>query len=242
MSTASPLPARRRYEDVAVLIPAWQPDAALLSLVPELIYGGFSAIIVVDDGSGPEYQDLFETIARYPEAHLVRHGMNRGKGRAWKSGMSYFLNAFPDFRSLIMADADGRHTPEDILLTAQAWTRSPQCMVVGTCRSSGAVPWRSRLEGRINRYIFGLLTKGKLADTPGGLYALPRAMVPDLLTLPGEGRGYEMAMLAHAFRSGQPPVEATAWSIYRESKGFLRFHPVRDFLCCCLILFRFGRS
>ena len=33
MSTASPgspLPARRRYEDIAVLIPAWQPDAALL--------------------------------------------------------------------------------------------------------------------------------------------------------------------------------------------------------------------
>ena len=129
-----------------MLIPAWQPDAALLSLVPELIRRGFRAVIVVDDGSGPKYQDLFEILAGYREAHLVRHAVHRGKGRAWKSGLSYFLNAFPDFGGVILADAEGQHTPEEILLTTQAWARWPQRLMVGARRLSDTPTWRSRLE------------------------------------------------------------------------------------------------
>ena len=43
---------------VAVLIPALNPNEALLSYVDELIDAGFQNIIVIDDGSRDEYLSL----------------------------------------------------------------------------------------------------------------------------------------------------------------------------------------
>ena len=239
MSTASSLRAQPSLEDVAVLIPAWQPDAALLSLVPELIYCGFSAILVVDDGNGPEYQGILETIAGYPEAHLLQHEVHRGKGRALKTGMRYFLNTFPDFYGVVTASADGQHTPADILLTVQAWNRSPRRMMLGARQFSGAVPWRSRWAHGIVRQVFGLLTGKQLTDTQWGLHALPAVMIPELLILPGEGYEYETVMLAHVCRFGYSPVEVPIQTVYREGNWYLPVHPIRNFLRLCFALFRF---
>lgn len=228
--------------DLAALIPVWQPEASLPALVSALVEAGFSAIIVVDDGSSAQYQTLLDAIAEYPEIHLIRHAVNMGKGRVLKTGMNYFLNTFPDFRGIVTADADGQHTCEDILAAAMAFDRSPRRMILGARQFSAQVPLRSRFGNLLTRKVFGFLTGRKVSDTQSGLRVIPTALIPELLTLPGERYEYEMTMLTHVCRVGQPPLEVPIQTVYLDGNRTSHFDPIRDSMRIYFILFRFYLS
>lgn len=245
LSTASDVlqvPPSFQASALALLIPAWRPDVKLLSLVASLATGAFGAIIVVDDGSGPEYQSIFDELAHYPEVHLLRHAVNMGKGRALKSGMNYFLNAFPEFDGVISADADGQHIPEDILRALEVFRSSPRRMVLGARRFSKDVPLRSRIGNKLTSEVFGFLTGRKLADTQTGLRAIPVALIPQLLTLGGERYEYEMTMLAHVCRSSTPPMEIVIRTVYIDGNRSSHFDPLWDSMRICFVLLRFYLS
>ena len=57
------------------LIPAYEPDVKILGLTDELREKGFD-IVVVDDGSGPEYERIFgelaEAASEEPSASALR--------------------------------------------------------------------------------------------------------------------------------------------------------------------------
>ena len=67
------------------------------------------AIVIVDDGSGPEFRDVFARAAAFPNVHLLRHATNLGKGAALKTGINYALCSFPELVGIVTADADGQH-------------------------------------------------------------------------------------------------------------------------------------
>ena len=70
-----------------VVIPAFEPDFRLLSLVKGLSgYPGIG-IIVVNDGSEKGLCTLFGRTAEY--ATVLFHRTNRGKGRAVKTALDY---------------------------------------------------------------------------------------------------------------------------------------------------------
>ncbi len=245
LSTASDFedtPTSSVTAGLAVLIPVWQPDTNFTSLVASLLSRGFSAIVIVDDGGGPEYRAIFDEVLRPPEVHVLRHAINLGKGRALKTGMNYFLNVFPSFEGLITADADGQHTPADILTVAETFRHSPRRMVLGTREFSGNVPLRSRIGNNVTRQVFGFITGKKLADTQTGLRAIPTALIPELLTLDGERYEYEMTMLAHVCRSGTPPVEVAIRTVYLDGNRSSHFDPLRDSMRIYFVLFRFYLS
>ena len=62
-----------------VLIPAYEPDDRLVTLVASLVPQ--YPVLVVDDGSGPDYAAVFSECAR-AGARVVHHTHNRGKGAA----------------------------------------------------------------------------------------------------------------------------------------------------------------
>jgi glycosyltransferase involved in cell wall biosynthesis len=47
------------------------------------------AVLVVDDGSGPEYQDIFREVSQIAGVSLLKHIVNLGKGAALKTGLNY---------------------------------------------------------------------------------------------------------------------------------------------------------
>ena len=55
----------------------------------------FGKIIVVDDGSGEEYRDIFKEI-RDMGIVVLTHALNYGKGRALKTAFNYVLNNYKD--------------------------------------------------------------------------------------------------------------------------------------------------
>ena len=93
----------------AVVIPAYKPDESLLDLLRALRERTFiDSLVVVDDGSGPQYESIFAQAAQL--CTLKRHAQNRGKGAAIRTGLEALGGAF----NVVTADCDGQHTPSDI--------------------------------------------------------------------------------------------------------------------------------
>jgi len=226
---------------VAVLIPAYQPDRRLLLLVRSLLELSFPAIIVVDDGSGSGHAWVFEELAKDSRTCVLRHPANLGKGRALKTGLSYFLTHFPAFSGVVTCDADGQHAPEDVAAAAGTLESSPSKLVIGSRRFSGSVPLRSRLGNSLTRYVFALSTGRLLSDTQSGLRAMPRQMIPRLLELAGDRYEYEMNVLAEAAGT-HGLVEVPIQTIYLDGNRSSHFSPVWDSMKIYFVLLRFGLS
>lgn len=74
-----------------IIIPSYQPSESLILFAKNLT-DSFNKIIVVDDGSGWEYKDIFQKIENIAGITVLRHAMNQGKGRAIKTAFNYCLN------------------------------------------------------------------------------------------------------------------------------------------------------
>ena len=222
----------------AVLIPAWQPDRGFIPLLTALSARGFAAIIVVDDGSGPDFEPIFAEAAAVPAIHLLRHAVNLGKGRALKTGINFFLTTF-NLQTLITADADGQHAVEDIVGVGQSLSANPTHIVLGSRTFARDIPLRSRFGNLLTRRIFAFVTGTTLTDTQTGLRAFPRSTLPALLTLEGERYEYEMTVLAHLCRTGPRPIEVPIQTIYLDANRSSHFDPIRDSMRIYFVLVRF---
>ena len=96
-----------------ILIPAYEPDKQLISLVSQLRGADpWVTIVVVDDGSGPAFQDVFDGVTRLG-CHVLSYATNGGKGHALKNGFAFIAERFPG-HDVVCADSDGQHTPSGI--------------------------------------------------------------------------------------------------------------------------------
>jgi len=134
----------KEFEDIIILIPAYKPANELIKLVLALTAEHFSKFIVVDDGSGKEYSDVFGALP--DTVVLLKHPENRGKGSALKTGLKYIYGNYRNSLGVITCDADGQHTPEDICKVAQVLAEKESLsLILGSRTFQGDVPLRSSL-------------------------------------------------------------------------------------------------
>jgi len=238
-STGPPQPLLAR---AAVLVPAWDPESVLITLVESLLQLGFGAVLVVNDGSSTASAEIFQQLQALDRVHLLRHAINLGKGRALKNGINYLLAELPGFDVLVTADADGQHTPSDIARVAESALNNPGKSVLGSRSFVKDVPLRSRVGNSLTRYIFAFVTGAKLMDTQTGLRAFQRSTLPELIVLEGEHYEYEMSVLAHICRAGSKPLEVPIETIYIEGNRSSHFDPIRDSMRIYFVLARFFLS
>ncbi len=244
MSTASEM--ERRAETgvlaapVAVLIPAYKPNVALVDVVRALIGSGITAIVVVDDGSGAGFSPLFSAVAALPGVQLVRHAVNLGKGAALKTGINAALVAHPELAGIVTADADGQHHPEDVLRVAQRFAAQPDALVLGAREFAGPVPLRSRFGNTITQGAMRFVAGQSLSDTQTGLRAIPRGLAERMLSVSAAGYEFELEMLIAAKHLGFPVVEEPIRTIYEEGNPTSHFDPLRDSMRIYFVLLRFA--
>ncbi|MFI7542032.1 glycosyltransferase [Actinoplanes sp. NPDC049599] len=208
-----------------VLIPAYEPGAALVELVRRL---AGHAVVVVDDGSGPGYATVFARVRDLGAEVLTLEG-NRGKGAALKAGFAHLRERHPG-RDVVCADSDGQHRPEDIEAVARHVTVSGAAMVLGGRRFTGDVPARSRLGNAVTRAAFRLVTGVRLLDTQTGLRAYPGRMLPWLSRVAGDRFEYEQRLLLRAARERLPIAEVEIATVYLRHNASSHFRLVRDSL------------
>ena len=239
-SISDPVPDRIR--DIGILIPAWQPDEMLVTLVMDLHNLGVSTIVVVDDGSTGDARRILDELTPLSYVMVLRHAVNMGKGRALKSGLNHVLVHNQSLIGVVTADADGQHTVNDIVRVGRALVDAEGHVVLGSRAFKGDVPTRSRFGNTLTRYIFWMLTGRKINDTQSGLRGFPISLIADLLTLQGERYEYEMNVLAHVCRIGNVPIELPIATVYIEQNRSSHFDPVRDSMRIYFVLLRFYAS
>ena len=212
-----------------ILIPAYRPDEHLIRLAEALTGQYGLRCVIVDDGSGPEFRELFDEAAMTGST-ILAHSSNHGKGAAIKTGIAWIRREYPDTAYIITADADGQHLPEDIARLAKVAmeneTLSP--LILGVrCFLLPQVPLRSRLGNRFSSFYFRLSTGVRCPDTQTGLRAIPRRLFALALATPGERYEFEMQFLMAAAREGALTYVPIT-TVYETGNKSSHFNTVRD--------------
>lgn len=233
-------PAAVRPREIPVIIPSYEPDEKLLLLLKSLRENGFKTIVLVDDGSGEKYSRFFQEAEKEYNCCVLKHEINRGKGRALKTAFEYVLGQFSDLPGCITADSDGQHTPECILDCASALLEHPDSLIMGCrCFDKEGVPARSEFGNKCTRIVMKYLAGVAVSDTQTGLRGIPRFFMRKLLAVKGERFEFETNMLMETKSSKIPIVEVPIQTIYIEKNQTSHFNPVKDSIKIYMIFGKF---
>jgi putative flippase GtrA len=225
---------------IAILIPAFKPGPEFPSFVAALIARGASRIVVVDDGSGPEFRAGFDEVAALPQVRVCRHAINLGKGAALKTGVNSILCDYADTSVVVTADADGQHAPEDVLAVGAYGEAHPDVLVLGARSFGGGIPLRSRFGNEATRLAMRIVVGERLTDTQTGLRAIPYALLPALLKTPTNGYEFELDMLLTCKHKNVAIHEVPIRTIYLNDNASSHFNPLRDSMRIYFVLLRFA--
>lgn len=207
-----------------VVIPAYKPDETLIKLSEELKANDFS-ILVVDDGSGEKFKEIFDEVSF--SARVIHHAENMGKGSALKTGFANIKSLFPECTHFITADADGQHKVEDIIRVRDALEGGAKMVL--TVRDLGKnIPFRSKFGNDLSRRVYTVMTGHWLKDNQSGLRGFGVENIDWLLKVGGSKYDYEMNMLYYADKQKIEMTTLPIKAIYIDGNKSSHFNPVKD--------------
>ncbi|MCC6216163.1 MAG: glycosyltransferase family 2 protein [Polyangiaceae bacterium] len=168
---------------LTAIVPALDAETTVGPVARALLdVGVFAEVVVVDDGS----TDATGPAARAAGATVLRHGRNRGKGAALRTGMihAYARGA----RAAVSVDADGQHPAHEAARIARS-AAPPDALVLGVrdLRAAGA-PRANQWSNAFSDAWVSLFAGRPLADSQCGLRRYP---LPATLGLGATGDGFE---------------------------------------------------
>lgn len=225
---------------IPILIPAYEPDERLISLLESMpIEDNF--LVLVDDGSGSDYDAIFDKSAELigENGIVIRYEINQGKGYALKTGFKWMLDNLPHLVGTVTADSDGQHTISSINDVAVKLVECPKSLIMG-CRQFKLdnVPVLSRIGNipmiTLMRYLGGV----KVSDTQTGLRGIPAEFMEQLLEVKNNRFGFETDMLL--MTTGNFPIEEIPIETIYDSKENHQTHykPFKDSMVIIGILLR----
>lgn len=214
------------------LIPAYEPDEKLIEYINGLINVGFEKIIIINDGSSEKCNSIFEELRNIDKCIVLNHDVNKGKGRALKTGFLYYKENFEkDYNGIVTADSDGQHSVKDTKKIAEIVNENKniRSLILGVRDfSKKDVPSRSRFGNNITKIIFKLLYGKKISDTQTGLRGFTNSYIEDCIEISGERYEYETNMLINATINKVEIIENIIDTIYIEENKSSHFNPIKD--------------
>jgi len=206
--------------DVSVVIPAYNEEEGIASVVAAVLAGGaWREVLVVDDGS----TDRTAERASAAGARVVRHPYNKGNGAAVKTGVR---EARGDV--VLFMDADGQHDPSDAArITGPVGVHD---MVIGA-RSARDQDLVRALGNGIFKAVASWLTGRPIPDLTSGFRAVRRDRMLEILHLLPNGFSYPTTSCLAFLKAGhnvafepiraRPRVSASKVKVTRDGVRFL---------------------
>ena len=220
------------------LVPAYKPESIVVEVVRDLLRHGF-AVIVVNDGSGSDFQVVFDQLSSMEQVKVLTHAINVGKGAALKTGINHICEAWGDGSAIVTLDADGQHEVDDVLNVANALERNPESLILGARSFAGDVPVRSRLGNTCTRFLVRTLHGLDLTDTQTGLRGFCATLAKNFLTIRSQRYDFELDMLIAASKMGIGIEEVGIKTVYINDNRSSHFNPLFDSAKIYFSLFRF---
>lgn len=197
-----------------IIIPAFQPDSTLIeSLVHELRARGFHRILVVDDGSGASYQELFDKLEQNA-CRVVHHEVNHGRGAALKTGIRFARELWPEAPGVVCVDANAQHRAADVMHVACLARIHADSLVLGTDTQLGIRPSAARGEQDV----------AQLCDAHTGLIAIPASRYQTAVDCTPDRFDWTQALI-HACADTETPLRSMP---VRATRAVARHNERRD--------------
>ena len=207
------------------LIPAYMPDEKMICIVRNLYESGFE-IVVVNDGSSDDCYKVFDEAAKF--AKVLCHDQNKGKGEALKTGLRFIRSVYNAPYTVVNVYADGQHKIEDIIRVAEASEQNRSCLILGSRKMEGKIPFKSRAGNAITRFVYRLTSGIAVHDTQTGLRAYSDKLVERLAGIKGSRYEYEMNMLMELPRENIEIKEVWITTVYINNNESSHFDAVKD--------------
>jgi len=211
-----------------IVLPSLNPNEKFDRVIDGLREAGFQRIVVVDDGSDEQHREHFDRAESFPECTVIRHEVNKGKGRALKDGFIEVLRSFPDAEGVITIDGDGQHLTKDIIACGNRMLEEKDKVILG-CRNFDlpGVPSRSVAGNKTTSGLFRLYGI-TLSDTQTGLRAIPMRYVSRFTGIEGERFEYETNMLLKMKRRGIGFLEQEIETVYEDENAGSHYSTIKD--------------
>jgi glycosyltransferase involved in cell wall biosynthesis len=224
--------------DIIILIPAYKPEKDLIALCQKFKAVKFKKIIVVNDGSGTEFDSIFNELKSIKEIVLLEHTENQGKGAALKTGFRYIIENVPDTAGVITVDADGQHLPDDVKRIAEEMEQFPDSVVLGERSFSKKIPFRSKFGNIATRLMLQIFFKMNITDSQTGLRGIPFKYLERLTMIIYNRYEYEIEMLISFSRTKVDIHRIPIETVYIDNNKSSHFNPLVDSMKIYFVLFR----
>ena len=225
---------------ICAVIPTYNNGGTVADVVRGVLRQGLP-VIVVDDGSADGTAGRLEGL----DIQILRHPVNRGKGRALRTGLEAARAL--GYRFALTIDADGQHDPADIpALVAAAGERT---LVVGSRNiAAEGMPSGSTFANRFSNFWFTVQTGRRLSDTQTGYRVYPLEDLPSLRLLTAR---YEAELTLLVFSAWKNlrlvPVPVRVYypedrvSHFRPFADFFRISVLNTVLCVLALVYGYPR-
>jgi len=152
-----------------IIIPTYNEEKNISSLVNKIKNTIDTEIIVIDDGS----EDLTAKIAENAGASVICHPFNLGYGAALQTGYKYAVRYGFDY--IIQMDGDGQHNPMDIPLFIKQ-IKKQKDVILGSrfLENEFNINFLKNTGIKIFRKIIQIITGIKITDPTSGYQCLSR--------------------------------------------------------------------
>lgn len=202
---------------IFVIIPAYNEELWIGSVVRKCHLAGYKNILVVDDGSS----DHTVVAAEKAKAKVLRHFINRGVGAATQTGLQAARMLKADLAVTI--DADGQHLPSDIDKLVNSVVKNKVDIAIGSrfLKNNSQVPLLRRWFNVIANVITWLLSGVYLSDSQSGLKAFSKKALAKM-NITANGYEFSSEVIREAVYHGLKVKEvstAVIYTPYSLSKG-----------------------
>jgi len=227
------------------VIPAYNPDEHLLTVVKEIQAQSSKMIFIIDDGSKPECEDVFTSLQNDLDTQnivFIRHAVNLGKGAALKTIFNHILTNYPEIEGVVTLDSDGQHSIPDCLRVLKELEKHEDAFVLGHRTFSKDIPLKSYVGNNISKFIYKILLGKNFKDTQTGLRGLSKSFMKECLTIKSNRFEFETEQLAISVQQHLNIIEIPIETIYIEDNKASSFRPLVDSFKIYFVLFRYGLS
>jgi glycosyltransferase involved in cell wall biosynthesis len=160
-----------KYDQVLVILPAYNESRHIQKVVKRIQRFGFNHIIVVDDGSTDETANL----AKDSGARVLKHVINRGPGAATETGFAY-ARIHSEYNYCVTIDADEQHHPKDLSHLIDVLIENDADIVIGNrfMKGTNNIPFIRVIYNGIANLMTYIFADSWVSDTQSGLKVFKR--------------------------------------------------------------------
>ena len=210
---------------IIILIPSYEPDIKLINLVNKLSNENMD-IILIDDGSGSSYKEIFDKCKEY--AIVISYEINKGKGYALKTGLKYIRDNFKEPYTIVTMDSDGQHRVSDAKKLIKEINVNEKILIIGKRIRNNNTPLRSKIGNALTRIIYRFATGIDVYDTQSGLRVFNNTLVDFLMDIEGNRFEYEMNVLLKCAIDKIQIKEVKIETIYIDNNSGSHFNAIKD--------------